>query len=506
MAGCSKMKNIERREFVKLGLTGAGALFTGVGESAGGIFNASEPKKFIITEFGATGEGKKLCTAAIQKAIDTCSKQGGGQVIVPAGTFLTGSFVLKSKVNLHLENDAILLASIYFKDFAKRTVRSAVRYQKYLNRSMIYAQGESDISVTGSGILDGNALLDGRGEFKEQNAENPSFIWFDECENVLVKDVTFRRSVWWTQAYTRCKHVHIDHIKVTENFFHNADGVDIVDCDDFLVENCDINSNDDGICLKGYTHQGCNRGTIRKNKVRTLCNGIKMGTDSSGGFRNILIEDNEIWQTVISGLALQIVDGGVMENITVRRITMNGIGTPIHMRLGNRNRMVWGSLSVQPGIMRNIHISDIKAVMNKAERYNDEERKRHNYIVYASSICGVPDRHIQDVTIENVDVTILGGYPPATAEDALREIPEVGNQYPENRMYGTLPAYAFYVRHARGIRMNNITIHQKQADGRPAVLLDDVHDSDFVQVTATNETSSPVFSLKQNCSGILLNS
>ena len=498
------MADIERRKFVKLGLTGAGALLAGVVSASGEILPAAEPKKFNIIDFGASREGEKLNTAAIQKAIDACFRQGGGQVVVPSGIFLTGSVVLKSKVNLHLEQGAILLASTQFKDFPKRTVRSAARYQKYLNRCMIYAQAEKDISVTGPGILDGHALLDGTGEFKEQNAENPSFIWFDECENIVIKDVTFRRSVWWTQAYTRCKHVHVDHINITENYFHNADGVDIVDCDDFIVENCSINCNDDGICMKGYTDAGCRRGIIRNNRVRTLCNGIKMGTDSSGGFRDILIEDNEIWQTAISGIALQIVDGGVMENITVRRIVMNGICTPISMRLGERNRLVAGSLAVQPGIMRNIHISDIKATVNKAERYNDEERKRHNYIVHTSSVCGVPGNYIQDVTIENIDITIVAGFPVATAEDALRMIPEVPKDYPENRMYGTLPSYGFYLRHVKGIQMKNITINQKQADGRPAFMLDDVHESDFEEISATNSRSSPVFSVKQNCSGILL--
>jgi hypothetical protein len=499
------MENIERRKFVKLGLAGAGAVLSGVASGSDEIFPPDEPKKFLITDFGASREGTALNTTAIQKAIDTCCRQGGGRVIVPSGIFLTGSLVLKSKVNLHLEPGSMLLASTQFKDFPKRTVRTPVRYQKYLNRCLIYAQGEKDVSVTGGGIIDGNALLDGSGEFKEQNPENPCFIWFDECENVLIKDVTFRRSVWWSQAYTRCKHVHVDHITVAENYFHNADGVDIVDCEDFIVENCKIDSNDDGICMKGYTETGCSRGTIRNNRVRTLCNGIKMGTDSSGGFRDILIEDNEIWQTAISGIALQIVDGGIMENITVRRITMNGICTPISMRLGERNRLVSGSLTVNPGIMRNIKISDIKATVNKAERYNDEERKRHNYIVHTSSICGVPGNFIQDVTIENIDITIAGGYPQATSEDALRVIPEEAKQYPENRMWGTLPSYGFYLRHVKGIRMNNITINQKQADGRPAFILDDVHDSDFDEISAQNIVLSPVFSVQQNCSGILLN-
>lgn len=500
------MKNVERRKFVKFGLAGAGAFFAGISNTLGGNLTAAAEKNYNITDFGAGGDGKKLNTTAIQKAIDTCFRNGGGKVIVPAGTFLTGSVVLKSKVNLHLEKDAIVLSSPYMKDYPHRSLRSEARYQKYMKRSLIYAQGEHDVSVTGPGIFDGNAKLDGSGEFKEQKAENPTFIWFDECENILVKDVTFRRSVWWTQTYSRCRHVHIDHITVMENYFYNADGVDILDCDDFIVENCDINANDDGICLKGYTENGCNRGTVRNNKVRTLCNGIKMGTDSSGGFRNILIENNEVWQTGISGIALELVDGGIMENITVRNIVMNGAGTAIFIRLGNRNRSVYGSHTVQSGIIRNIKISDIKATVNKAEKFNDEERKRHNLVAHPCSICGVPGSYIEDVTIENVAITMLeGSFPEAKAEDALREIPEVGNKYPENRMFGTLPAFGFYIRHAKRLRMNNVSVEIKQKDGRPAFMLDDVHDSTFDEIAAKNSVHTPVITAHQNCKNVILN-
>ena len=499
------MGTLGRRSFVKIGLTGASGFIFGGAAAKSLVSSYGENPDINILDFGAEANGKTLNTNAIQKAIDRCFKKGGGRVIIPAGTFLTGSVVLKSKVTLYLEKDAVLLASPFFKDFPQQTVRREARYAKYLHRALIVAQGVEDIAVTGPGILDGNAKLDGSGEFKERNAENPSFIWFDECKNVLVKDVTFRRSVWWTQAYTRCGNVHIDHITVTENYFYNADGCDIVDCDDFIVENCDINANDDGICLKGYTREGCQRGIIRNNKVRTLCNGIKMGTDSSGGFRDINIEDNEVWQTGISGIALQIVDGGIMENIRVRNITMNGVGTPINLRLGDRNRKVYGELGVQPGILRNVYIGDIKATVNKPKKFNDEERKRLNLETYASSICGIPGNHIQDITIENVSITILEGFPPATAEDSLREIPEVSKKYPENRMFGTLPSYGFYIRHARGIKMKNVNVEVKQKDGRPAFILDDVHDSVFEDIRAQNPITTPAVTVSQNCSDIALN-
>ena len=489
-----------------MGLTGAGAFFTGLGGTKAAMASIKAENTFNIVDFGAVGDGKKLNTEAIQKAIDKCFKIGGGRVIVPAGTFLSGSVILKSKVNLHLEKDAILLSSQKMKDFPLRTPRNLVRYSKYIKRALIYAQGEHDISVTGNGIFDGNHLLDNSGDFKAQKEDNPTFFWFDECENVQVKDVTFRHSVWWTQAYSRCLHVHIDHITVMENVMHNADGVDIIDCEDFIVENSDINALDDGICMKGYTEKGCNRGTIRKNKVRSLCNGIKMGTDSSGGFRNILIEDNEVWNTGISALALECVDGGILENITARNLTVNGAGTAIFIRLGNRNRAVYDSQTVQEGIIRNVSISNVKGTMQKCIKMNDEEKKKFNLDGYANSICGVPGMYVQDVTIEDVNLTLLEGiWPEATAEAALRPIPEAEKKYPENRMWGVLPAFGFYIRHAKGLRMKNIAVTIKQNDGRPAFMLDDVQDSVFDNISATNNLLTPVVSSHQNCSNLSLN-
>ena len=498
------MKHLSRRRFVQMGMSGmGGVLLAGTGvRSLVPVFG--EDNVFNIMDYGARAGGEKLNTAAIQKAVDACARKGGGKVVVPGGTFLSGSIYLKSNVNLYLDNGAILLSSPYFKDFPEHLPRKDVRYQKYLKRALIYAQAEHDISVSGPGILDGNAKLDGSGEFKEKISDNPSFIWFDECENVTVKDITYRRSVWWTQAYSQCRNVHVDHITVTENYFYNADGCDIVDCEDFIVENCDINADDDGICMKGYTSNGCRRGVIRNNKVRSLCNGIKMGTDSSGGFRDILIENNEVWQTGISGLALQIVDGGVMENITARNTTMNGIGTPITLRLGDRNRLVRGELTVQPGIMRNILISGVKATVNRAQK-NEIETKHHDISPYTSSICGIPDNLIQDVRLENIDITVLGGFEPVSAEAVLQEIPEKGNKYPESNMFGTLPSYGFYVRHARGVSMNNISVTIQQKDGRPAFLLDDVHDSTFERISVSSPSKTPAFTTGPNCSGIQLN-
>ena len=506
------MATPSRREFVRLGMSSAaGLIATGTLRQENAIGNQAqekEPEEFNILDFGAVGDGTTINTAAIQQTIDTCTQKGGGRVVVPRGKFLTGGITLKSKVNLHLEQNAEILGSPYIKDYEERHLISEARYQKYLRRALVFAQGENNVTVSGAGTLNGNGQLGGElGEFANKGGsegKRPCLLWFDECKNILVRDITYKNSAMWTETYSRCSNIHVDSIRVTDNYFFNADGCNIVDCEDFIIENCDINTMDDGICLKGYTHKGCVRGIIRNNKVRSICNGIKMGTDSSGGFRDIVIEDNEVWQTGISGLALEIADGGAMENITVRNIKMNVVATPIFIMMSNRHRKVSNSITVPMGRIRNVVITNIDAVVDKYETYNELERKHFNFIPYASSITGFPGAFIEDIRIEKINMTIKGGFPEGTAEDALREIPEAGSNYPENRMFGTLPAYGFFIRHARGLRMKDICISIERRDGRPAFLLEDVHDSGFDTITVKSITPSPAFSVGNTCSGIQL--
>jgi polygalacturonase len=505
------MKKFERRQFIKAGLsTTAGLVLSATMGSKALYANsgfAPQAQDLNITQFGAVGDGKALNTSAIQKAIDTCSRKGGGRVIVPKGTFVTGGILLKSNVDLHLEKDAVILGSPYMKDYPVRELVNDARYKKYLRYALVFAQGEKNISVSGEGTLNGNAQQGCKlGEFvdKSHASKRPCLLWFNECQNILVQDITYKNSAMWTETYSQCRNVHVNKITVTENYFFNADGCNMLDCDGFIIENCNINAMDDGICLKGYTNKGCSNGIIRNNKVRSICNGIKMGTDSSGGFRDIVIENNEVWQTGISGIALELTDGGIMENITVSNIKMNVVGTPIFIMLSNRNRPVTNDLTVPIGKLSNIRIKDIDAIVDKYETYNELERKYFNLTPYASSITGFPGYYVEDVAIDNVKIEIRGGFPERTSEDALREIPEAEHRYPENRMFGTLPAYGFFIRHARGIRMNNVSVSIAQKDGRPAFLLDDTHDSKFDDISVKSASGAAAFAVKPNCSGLQL--
>jgi polygalacturonase len=292
---------------------------------------------------------------------------------------------------------------------------------------------------------------------------------------------------------------------VKDSTFRNNDGCNIVDCENAIVENCDIDALDDGICLKGYTAEGCRNVVIRNNRVRSLCNGIKAGTDSSGGFQNILIENNVIWQTGIAGIALELVDGGVMRNVVVRNITMDVVETPIFIKLGDRNRPIYtegGDVRPGVGTLRDIHISGIRAKVNDAKKYTDAERAIHDYTPYASSVTGIPGHFVERLHIHDVDIEILGGFPVRTLEDARRTIEENSTKYPENRMFGVLPAHAFYIRHAKDIHLSGIRIAMRQKDARPAFVLDDVHASTFTNIETRGVSPVPPFRIGKNCTGV----
>lgn len=491
------MADLNRRNFMFA--TSAAALAAGTA-----AFGAE--KIFNIVDFGAAAGRDTLCTEAIQRAINACADAGGGRVLVPGGTFLTGGIVLRDRVNLHLSEGAMLLGSTKMRDYAPHAPRSKARYDRYLLTSLIFAQGADGVSVSGKGTLNGNSKSENEFIVKgREEKHRPCLIWFDECTNVVVKDITFTSSGFWTETYTRCRNVHVRGITVKDSIFRNNDGCNIVDCENALVEDCNIDALDDGICLKGYTAEGCRNVVIRNNRVRSLCNGIKAGTDSSGGFQNILIEDNVVWQTGISGIALELVDGGVMRNVIVRNIKMDVVETPIFIKLGDRNRPVMtegGPVKPGVGTLRDIHISGIRATVNDAEKYTDAERAIHNYTPYASSITGIPGHFVERVYINDVEIEILGGFPAGTKEDARRTIPENSTKYPENRMFGVLPAHAFYIRHAKDIHLSDIRVAIRQPDARPAFVLDDVHASTFRNIRTAAVSPAPPFRVAKNCTGV----
>jgi hypothetical protein len=454
---------------------------------------AAQPQN--IQNFGAVPDDKTLNTKAIQSAIDKVAADGGGRVVIPAGRFLSGSIVLKSGVELHLEKNAVLLGSTRAEDYTQLHNNTCVGY-----KALVLAYEAENIAITGAGEIDGQGARLARNidslfyigqidtvayELQERRPKwflRPQVIQFMNCKNIRVTDVTVKNSACWVQTYVLCENLLIDKMRVESDAFWNNDGIDIVDCRKVRITNCDINSADDGICLKSYlghiyykhpTIQYCDSIYIGNCRIRSSACAVKFGTASFGGFRNVVIENIKVYDTFRSAIAIEMVHGGILENILVQNIKATNTGNAIFVRLGQQHR--------EPGILRNVLIRNMKVeVPFERPDYAYELRGPelpffHN--VFPSSITGLPGHPVENISLENIEITYPGrgnyayAHMPVTR---LSEVPEQKKLYPEFSMFGELPAWGLYVRHVDGLSMRNVTVKIKKPDYRPAMVFDDV--------------------------------
>ncbi len=448
------------------------------------VYAATYAQTFNIKDFGANGNGLVLNTEAIQKTIDEAYAKGGGKVIVPEGVFLTGTIRLKSNVELYLAKGAVLLGSVNLSDYERNARWYAV----------ILAQNEQHIAITGEGTIDGqgkelakNILkLVKNGAIKDSLKVNrpietlrPQLIEFVGCAGVKLQRVNLKNASCWVETYDHCTDMVIDSIRVESTAYWNNDGMDIVDCKNVKITNCNINAADDGICLKSSDPQSaCENIDVSNCTIRSSASGVKFGTASLGGFKNIRVNHIYVFNTYRTALSLEIVDGGIMENVTITDVVAKNTGGAIFIRLGHRRK------DVPPGTIRHILIKDVTVEVPKGkpdEGYDiagppAEDIYPHNLL--PAEVVGLPGHPVQDVILENINITYAGGADKKYAYvslDSLGTVPEREGAYPEYSMFGELPSWGFYARHAEGLQLKNITLKYVENDFRPAVVMDDVN-------------------------------
>jgi len=497
---------------------------------------SGQKKEYFITSYGARADGLTNNAVAIQKTIDEASREGGGKVIIPPGNFATGVIFLKSNIELHIELGARLLGSV------KRT-----DYDNPVALALIVAKDQKNISISGEGIIDGQApdllkdiflmlqagtLKDSQWEFKRPTEFcRPHLIRFINCDHVSITDINLKNSSCWVQIIDRCSNVVINHIKVESTSYWNNDGIDISDCKNVKIINCFVNAADDGICLKSeFPGDCCDNIYIADCTIRSSASALKMGTASKGGFKNITIRNLTIYDTYRSAIAIESVDGGIVENIDIEKIRAKNTGNAIFLRLGHRN--IDGAV----GELRRIRIADVKAEipLRKPDlgypfegppdylryRYQKSLKERPNlgypfigqpvypYNLIPSSIVGLPGHPVKDVTLENIEIIFDGAGKREIAHidlDSLSKVPEKDDDYPEFSMFGELPSWGFYVRHVEGIKMHNLKVIYKEEDFRPALVFDDVKDIDLNNVQIPTGKEMPVILFNKTGEKLLKN-
>lgn len=430
--------------------------------------SANSRAVFNVKNYGATGDGETKDTEAIQKAIDAAHAAGAGTVYFPPSRYLSGTIVLKSNVTLHLEKGATLLASTDSTDYPHIWPKFRSYTDNYVSQALIYAERQENIGITGYGTIDGQG---GAWQWKKYG-NRPYVVRFVECKHVNIENVRMRNSPMWMQQYLACDFLTVRGIHVYNHSTYNNDMIDIDCCRNVLISDCYGNSDDDALTLKSTGPRATENVTITNCVLGSRCNAIKMGTESTGGFKNITITNCTIdshhkgkgfygYNLGSTGISLEMVDGGTLENITVSNITIKGVRSPLFLRLGNRARPhTKGIEKPGVGIFRNVVISNIIAT---------------ELDTFGCSILGIPGHAIENVTLSNIRMRFPGG---GTQEDAERVLPEQEDQYPDASRFGRLPAWGFYCRHVDGLRLSNIDLKLEAADQRPAMVFDDVRNLD----------------------------
>ena len=433
------------------------------------------------SSFGIKSDGVTLNTRSIQAAIDFISSHGGGVLEISVGRYLTGSIFMKSNVELRLLEGAVLVGSTNPYDYDM--------VEGYYG--LLLAKGQKNISVKGKGVIDGrgfdcalNFLNQVHLGFLEDTTKNdrvtkrPKLIYFRECENVEIEGVNLRNAAEWTLVTDQCENLTISGILMDSKNYWNNDGLDIVDCRHVLIKDSFIDASDDAICFKSHSAEHlCEDIEVRNCIARSSASAFKFGTVSRGGFKNIRIINNKVYDTHRSAITIQSVDGGEIENILVDNLEAVNTSNAIYLRTGIR----WNNGKM--GYLRNITLSNIKVEvpLGKADAgYSYEgpiEDLPRN--TSPSGIVGIPDIPIENVILKNVEIIYPGGGNKnyayrGTSPEELDSIPEMIDVYPEFSQFKELPSWGLFIRHAKGITLDNVRLVAEAKDYRPAIVADDV--------------------------------
>ncbi len=426
---------------------------------------------YNIVNYGAVNDTTQLSTAAVQKAIDACSAAGGGRVVVPTGKYKIGTIILKSNVHMHLEQGATLYGSTDLKDYLPmKTDYMSLRTQTETIQ-LIFADKATNVVIDGFGTIDGRGRSFKKLSWNDEGITRPHLLRFIQSSDITLRDITLKNSGCWMQHYLACDRVKIDGIKVFNRNNYNNDALDLDGCHEVVVSNMFADSDDDAITLKSTSPRLCENIRIADCVVSSHCNAIKLGTETNGGFRNINIsgivvkpsydqKEKFFGQWIgSSAISLEIVDGGVLENVNVSDITIEGTESPIFVRLANRARGYKEGVPVtKVGKINGIHLSNIQI---------------RNAGSMGCSITGIPGHEVENVWLDNITIHHKGGVTAADMAKINESIKdEKEKEYPESTMWGNLPAKGFFVRHARNIKFNNIEVITEQPDVREVILKD----------------------------------
>ena len=414
----------------------------------------------------------EVCTHVIQAEIDRTAAAGGGEVRIPPGEWVTGTVMLRDHVCLFLEEGSLLLGSLNLADYPALFPHERVRSRRAFDRRLIYGDRCTGAALMGSGRIDGrhgcpdSGIPEGEGR--------PLLLQFINCKDLTVSGLGLQNAGSWCQQVLDCEDVRLADLRVSNHGNFTNDGLDIDGSRDVSISGCDIDSHDDALVLKSTGPHACKRIDVRDCRLWSNCHPIKFGTESVGGFEEIVVRDCQTspsrfpapipgfpgGRPANSGFALECVDGAVMRGIRLENLRIDNVLAPFLIKLGNRHQIRPGrgefDPDAGPGVLKDIEVRGIRIRLAGP---------------YSASVTGYPGHPVRNLHFQDLSIECRGG---VGTENVLREIPENSRGYPEINMFGNkggkhLPSWGLFLRHVQGLRMKDKLWHLAGPDARTCI-------------------------------------
>ena len=457
---------------------GAGLILPRLGEAqeAAGPADDLGARIYNVRAFGARGDGKTLDTAALQAAVDACTRDGGGTVLVPAGVFHIGTVELKSHVTLHLAASAKLLGSADGKQYhaAEAIPLEGPHTIGDGNWALLFAANARNVAVEGRGTIDGQGLQfrsPGRGAPPPSGLggnRRPHHLLFYKCENLTIRDVDLRDCAYHSTRVIECRYVYIDGVHIHSRVNGNNDGFHFISAHDVALSNCIVECQDDACALFG----SCQRMTISNCSFSTRWSVFRFGT---GIVQDIAVSNCVMHHVYGCPIKIRADPGSHFENMSFSNLLFRDVTGPIHIGSGPRPARNPGAAPVPrgdhpPAVIRNIAFSNIHGtVTTKPSKLPDSavdwEVTQIGELHSCIALNAVGDNVIENVSFDDVHLTFGGG--GTLEEGARRELPLHAGEYFQ---LGAMPAFGLYARNARGLTLQNVRLQVAEPDLRPAVI------------------------------------
>lgn len=434
-------------------------------------------------DHGAVGDGVAKDTAALQAALDACSAAGGGRVVLEHGTFLTGTLLLRSRVELHIAASARLLASPDIGDYPESVHHNRYRNETELDRCLLYAEDVEHVTLSGPGEIDGKGPA-----FPRSGPPGRAMMLRTlRANHVRVRDLRLIDASGWTTAFLDSRWIWVEDVRIHNEANFNGDGLNFDGCEHVWVRGCHIVGTDDNICLQSSSREHPTRDVhISDCELSSLCAGIRIGLKSIGTISDVTIRGITMTGVLREGAKIECTEGGTITRIAISDLTMHDVRRPLWILLNNRFEPDGLGSSVEldrmPAIgeLSHIRVSGLTAVDSEEMareqwRFDHDVRGTPEFAgIRVDAAVTAPIRHL---TLRDITYIPWGGV--QVPSHPLADYPDVvdglttstdgasSNYYPDWSRTTFLD-----VRHVEQLRLEAVVLESLQSDARPPYLVE----------------------------------